>query len=366
MNIGFDAKRFFFNKTGLGNYSRNIVNYLTKNYPENQYFLFSPKKSNKKLYTDNQQIKIITPKHKFNSIWRSFTIKRNPVFKKLDIYHGLSNELPFGISKTNVKSIVTIHDLIFMKFPELYKPIDRKIYTYKALKACTEADKIIAISRQTKNDIIKLLNITEKKIEIVHQGCAEIFLKTADDNQIKLVKDKYNLPKNYILNVGTIEKRKNILTVIKAVNKAKIDFPLVIVGRATEYQNEIENYIAENKMHNILIISNVSFQDLPAIYQSADIFIYPSFYEGFGIPLIEAFNSKIPVIASDIDVFREVAENAAVFVNPHNIDDISEKLKSLIENPQLRQKYINRGLKRSLNFTDKKIADDLTKIYNRL
>ena len=365
MKIGFDAKRYFFNATGLGNYSRNIVGYLLKNYPNNEYFLFSPQKNKRLQVPDFQSIRVIKPRVALNSLWRSFGIQFNSFYKKLDIYHGLSNELPFEINK-KVKTVLTVHDLIFMTMPHLYKPIDRKIYTLKMKKSCVRADVIIAISRQTKSDIVNLLSISEDKIKIVHQGCNEIFAKKILSERKKSILKKYNLPSQYILNVGTIEPRKNIFSVVKAIHTASIDFPLVIVGRQTEYQTEIENYVALHNLKNIHIINNVSFEDLPAIYQSAKIFVYPSVYEGFGIPLLEAFNSGVPVIVSNIDVFNEVAEDAALFIDPKSIENIAEKIMFLLENDDIRQEYINKGFHRINNFTGKKIADDLFSIYKTL
>ncbi len=244
----------------------------------------------------------------------------------------MSNELPIGISKTNVKSIITVHDLIFVRYPELYKTIDRKIYFSKIKRACNEADKIIAISRQTKNDIVEFLNINPNKIEIVYQGCSDIYYQQHTEEQKNSVKKKYNLPDDFILNVGTIEPRKNAFQIVKALKKGNIDFPLVIIGRETNYTKGIRNFIILNKLEKqIFILNNVTFEDLPTIYQSAEIFIYPSFFEGFGIPIIEAFNSNTPVITSDIDVFKEVAEDAALFFENNNIDSFANAIQILLK-----------------------------------
>jgi glycosyltransferase involved in cell wall biosynthesis len=370
MNIGFDAKRLFYNKTGLGNYSRNIVNYLQKYYNNNKYYLFSPN-IKKPLTFDLQSctLKVNATKTFLNlhSFWRSKGILNEKDFHKLDVYHGLSSELPIGISKTNVKSVVTIHDLIYVHYPQFYNFFDRKIYLHKLKLACAAANKIIAISRQTKNDLIEILDIKPEKIEIVYQGCNDIFKNKVTETTKQIIKEKYKLPNEFILNVGTIEKRKNILQVIKALKISNIDFPLVIIGKATDYSKEVKKYVVDNKMENqIFFLHNADFEDFPAIYQSAKIFIYPSIIEGFGIPLIEAFYSQIPIITSDIDVFREVAENSAIFIKPQNIEDISEKILFLLNNSDLRNIMITKGQNRLQFFDDKKIASDIIKIYNNL
>lgn len=371
MNIGFDAKRYFYNLSGLGNYSRNIVSYLTDNYPNNDYFLFKPNLKNKLNINLDNKVKIIEPKiNNFaikNSIWRTKGLLKEADFKLLDVFHGLSNELPVGISKTSVKSVLAVHDLIFIRFPELYKFIDRKIYTWKIKKSCYEADKIIAISEQTKADIVDFLNIKPEKIEVVYQGCNSLFFNELDDVYKQNIRKKYSLPEDYILNVGTIEPRKNTLLLVKAVYSSKIAYPLVIVGKNTNYTKEIQLFITEKQMQEqVIILNDVSFQDLPAIYQSAKVFVYPSYFEGFGIPIIEAFNSKIPVIASDISIFKEVAADAALFFESNNVDSLSERLIYLLNNEQEQLKLKKLGVKRAEFFRGNKIAKDLMNIYKSI
>lgn len=371
MNIGFDAKRYFYNLSGLGNYSRNIVSYLTDNYPNNDYFLFKPNIKNNLNFTLDNKLKIIEPKNINslikNSIWRTKGLLKEADFKQLDVFHGLSNELPVGVYKNPVKSVLSVHDLIFIRFPELYKFIDRKIYTWKIKKSCFEADKIVAISEQTKSDIVEFLNVNPNKIEVVYQGCNSLFFNELDYVYKQNIRKKYSLPEDYILNVGTIEPRKNTLLLVKAVYNSKIANPLVIVGKNTFYTKEIREYIAEKKMDKqVVILNDVSFQDLPALYQSAKIFVYPSYFEGFGIPIIEAFNSKIPVIASDIRVFKEVAADAALFFESNNVDSLSERLIYLLNNEQEKLKLKKLGVKRAEFFRGNKIAKDLMNIYKSI
>jgi len=170
MNIGFDSKRAFFNNTGLGNYSRDTIRILGKYFPSNKYFLYTPKIiTNNRLnfIRESNNYFVRSPKNILNKIfknyWRTKNIVKNLIDDQIDIYHGLSHELPLGIEKTNIKSIVTIHDLIFIRFPHFFSSIDRKIYKYKCKSACERASKIIAVSNQTKRDIIQYLKISEKK-----------------------------------------------------------------------------------------------------------------------------------------------------------------------------------------------------------
>ena len=332
MKIGFDAKRAFYNKSGLGNYSRSTIELLTRHYPSHDYTLYTPSTEDAIKFNIPDKVKVYEPIRFFNKIfksyWRTFKISNRISEHKLDVYHGLSGELPNKAhKKTNTKLIVTIHDLIFLRFPELYKSIDRKLYYQKAKYACEIADRIIAISEQTKSDIIQFLGIEESKIDVVYQGCNSEFHKEVDTNKKIEVTQKYNLPQNYILNVGTIEKRKNSLSILKAIEYGKINIPLIIVGKETEYQEELEKYASENNLsEKLLIFNNIPLEDLPAIYQQADVFVYPSVFEGFGIPIIEAMYSKVPVITTKGGVFSETGGHSSIYVEANNIEKLSDAI----------------------------------------
>ncbi len=368
MKIGFDAKRFFYNSSGLGNYSRNIVSYLSEFYAENEYFLFKQNKKNSLSVRLSNNIKVIEPEQitylKNNLYWRTKGVLKEPVFNKLDIYNGLSAELPIGIKKTRTKSILTVHDLIFVRFPELYKPIDRKIYLWKLKKSCREADKIIAISQQTKNDLIEFIGLSESNIDVVYQGCNEIYFSKKTKDEKDIIRKKYNLPENFILNVGTIEPRKKAKLIVEALNYGKIDFPLVIVGQRTDYVAEIKEYINKHKIQKqVIMLHNVQNSDLPTLYQSAEIFVYPSIFEGFGIPIIEAFNSETPVILSDTAIFKEVAEDAALYFEKNKHESLCEKIELLLNNKEERQKLILKAKKRADFFSGQNIAKSLIETY---
>ncbi|OFX24275.1 MAG: hypothetical protein A2033_17175 [Bacteroidetes bacterium GWA2_31_9] len=366
LNIGFDAKRAFFNRSGLGNYSRNTINLLQKYFPEHNYYLYSPKSSNELFNFEDKKFTIRTKNDKFtpSSYWRSFSLSNIIKSDNIQIFHGLSNELPFTISKSKAKSIVTIHDLIFLRYPELYKNIDRKIYNYKFRKSCENATKIIAISNQTKSDIIEYFKIPETKIEVVYQTCNSSFYNKQNSAELKSVREKYNLPSNYILYVGTIEKRKNLLNIIKAINNYNINIPLIAVGRKTKYYNEIENYINKNNIINKLqILSGVENSELPSIYQMAEMLVYPSTFEGFGLPIIEALFSGIPVITSKGGCFSEAGGEGAIYVDPINIDEIGNAINSVLNNKELKDSLIENGKLQIKNFDEKIVTQKLMRVY---
>lgn len=372
-SIAFDAKRITHNSTGLGNYGRYIIDILSHYYPMNEYHLYTPgegKESLKNKLPKGNNITYHYPEG-INSflkpIWRSFGIANDLKKQKPDIYHGLSNELPFGLKKAGIPSLVTIHDLIFVRFPEFYKPIDRTIYNYKFRKACELGDRVIAVSEMTRQDIIKYYHIPENKIDVVYQGCAPLFLKQASLEERQRVTDKYNLPAHYILYVGSIEERKNLLLIVKTLHKLNKDIRLIAIGKRTPYTEVVENYIRENRMgQQVTLLSNIPYEDLPVFYQLASLFIYPSFFEGFGIPIIEALHSNIPVIAATGSCLEEAGGPDSLYVNPNDADDLSEKIDWVLSTPSVANRMRAAGKEYVKRFTDKQIADDLMAVYDKL
>ena len=370
MRIGFDAKRAFLNASGLGNYSRNMISYLVKQFPDNEYFLFTTKNPDRFDFLEDNTTKTILPQttfHKtFPSYWRTNLTSELQKYN-LDIFHGLSNEIPYNIQKSSVKSVVTIHDLIFLRYPNLYKRFDRKIYEKKFRYACEHADKVIAISEQTKRDIIDFFGTDESKIAVVYQGCNPVFYQKSKQEEQEKIRKKFKLPERYILSVGTIEERKNTLQIVKALHKHQIDIPLVLAGRLTPYAERIKTYIKENQMENqVMLLHEVETAELPALYQMSEIFVYPSIFEGFGIPIIEALNSGVPVITSREGCFSEAGGADSLYVDPENVDKLAEAINQILSDKKLKENMIKKGYNYALNFREEKIADDLMKVYKQV
>lgn len=371
LRIGFDAKRLFNNFTGLGNYSRSLVTGLSQFFPENEYNLFSPRVQSK---TDTKEFleepyKIITPAWESNSLWRSVTCTKDINELHLDIFHGLSHELPIGIKKTRAKSLVTIHDLIYKTYPNDFNFVDRKIYDFKFRYACENSDRIIAVSKSTKADIQTLYGVPSDKIDVVYQSCHPNFKKTLQPNHLKTILEKYKLPEDYILYVGSIIERKNLLGIVKALNKIKdqVSIPLVVVGKGKEYKQKVQEYITANKLESkIIFTSEISYLDLPAIYQSANLFIYPSKYEGFGIPIIEALWSKTPVITSNISSLPEAAGKDACFCKHDDENSIADTILKVLNNSDYSESLVTKGFEHVQQFESIENAKKLMSIYNKL
>lgn len=383
MQIAFDAKRAVQNHTGLGNYSRYIIDILCRYYPDNKYILFAPKRR------ENPQLEEILEKNPERtkmrfpsgvwqtcpSLWRTFGIPHELTSGGISIFHGLSNELPLNIRKaTGVKSVVTLHDIIFRRLPECYHTVDRLIYDYKYRKACEAADVVIAVSERTKRDAMELWNIPEEKIKVVYQGCDKQFCQTCSGEEKERIRKKYNLPEHYILNVGSIERRKNALEIVKALpglssEKPHISagIPLILVGKMTKYTEELLAYVGEHGLeYRVHILSNVVFPDLPALYQMADVFVYPSRYEGFGIPIIEALHSGVPVIATTGSCLEEAGGETSLYVAPDDVKGMCEALKNVLNNLDLRRKMIEEGRTYAGHFSEERQARQLMEIYESL
>ncbi len=373
MKIGFDAKRAFQNRSGLGNYSRSTISLLNKYYPENNYYLFSPSINNDLFEIPAQQSNyhVIEPQKNtpkiLKPLWRSFGITNIINSNKLDIYHGLSHELPLNSKKIKAKTVVTMHDLIFVRFPHLYKATDRWLYTAKYKRSCQLANKIIAISQQTADDLVEYFKVEKDKIEVVYQTCHSIYTQPVSKEQLNNIKIKYNLPSEYLLFVGTVEERKNVLSIVKALKNIALDIPLVVVGRQTPYVEKIKKYISENNIKQKIIFLNQIFQnELPAIYQMASIFVYPSIFEGFGIPILESLFCKTPVITSTGSCFAETGGKSSIYVNPQDSEQLADAVQKVLNDSQLRELMKSEGYKYAMNFTEDKVAANLMRVYSNL
>lgn len=367
MRIGFDAKRLFFNRSGLGNYSRSTVKLLSEHFKENKYLLFTPKHGNREGFSLEDNMQVVMPSGIYSvvpSLWRSYAMASSLRREKLDIYHGLSNELPYDIRAARCRSIVTMHDLIFVRYPELYKPADVALYKQKYGRSCRKADKIIAISQQTRDDLVELWGIPEQKIEVVYQGCNPIFYQEATPQTKAAVRTKYSLPERYILSVGSIEERKNLLLTVQAMAMGKIDIDLVACGKHTPYADRVMNYAQQAGIaHRVHMLHNVNFEDLPAIYQMGCVMVYASIFEGFGIPILEGFNSGVPVITSQGGVFPETGGDAAMYVDPQSVDSMINAIRTVTENSALREEMITKGYAYRERFREHHIAENMMRVY---
>lgn len=374
MTIGFDAKRAFQNRTGLGNYSRTLVSSLAEYYPGNQYVLFAPKV--KPLYRPPAAVTTVTPErflHRMlKPVWRSRWVSGELKRHGIDIFHGLSAELPFGIHRTGVRSTVTMHDLIFERYPRQYNPIDVNTYRKKAKYACQAADQVIAISIQTKADLMEFYGVPESKIPVCYQACDPSFQVAPDPQTVRQMLVRYNLPSEYFLYVGSVIERKNLARIAEAMFllKDKLNVPLVVLGDGGSYKKKVQRYLAEKGLTSRVIflndVTNFAFRDLPALYQGALALLYPSTFEGFGIPILEALWSHTPVVTASGSCFAETGGDAALYVDPFSVESIADGMFRVAHDAALRQGMVERGIAHAQRFTPEKCAAAVMNVYQNL
>ncbi len=373
MIIGFDAKRAFSNQTGLGNYSRYVIDNLSAYFPDHQYRLYAPKEKNSPVISalrQRENIACAFPRggyRYFSSLWRTKGMTADLQRDGVQLYHGLSNELPVGLQKKGIRSVVTIHDLIFLRYPQFYKAPDRAIYTRKFRHACQEADHIVAVSKCTKNDIVSFFGTDPRKISVIYQGCNMLFGNKLSFDEKQQVCKKYQLPETFMLNVGTIEPRKNLFLAVKSLHHLDDSVHLVAVGRETSYALEIKKYVAAHGLEQrVHLLSGVPLSDLPALYQSAAVFVYPSLYEGFGIPIIEALHSETPVVAATGSCLSEAGGPHSIYVDPQNDKEMADAVNRILNDMKLQAEMIAGGKKYVARFDDQLLAGQMMELYQTL
>ena len=374
MIIGYDAKRIVRNATGLGSYGRTLVNDIARLNRGLRLHLYAPDKGRDDLREQIVSVPGLTfcyPKDCYlpfdKAIWRSRGIVKDLKKDGVQVYHGLSGELPIGIRRSGIKSVVTIHDLIFMRHPEFYNWIDTKIYTWKFRQTIREADHIIAVSECTKRDIMAYGHVDEDRISVIYQSCAPRFDALPDAGEQESVRLLYGLPKRFILNVGTIERRKNILLAVKALAGLPEDLALVIVGRQTTYTNEVLEYISAHGLsHRVFLLHGVPDDHLPALYAQAEAFVYPSVYEGFGIPVIEAVSCGLPVVACTGSCLEEAGGPDCLYVAPDDDEAMAAAILQVLKGAEGREERIRRSQAYIRRFEGNDLASQVLDLYHSL
>jgi glycosyltransferase involved in cell wall biosynthesis len=373
MRIGFDAKRMLNNPTGLGNHARILANGLMRDYADNEYMFFAAKAKDTFFHQLHGDFQVHFPETKWAqsapALWRSYGITDDLLRHRVEIYHGISNELPFNIKRSGIRSVVTIHDLIFLKHKEQYPWLDRQVYIAKTRYAAKHADAIIAVSEETKRDLIEMYGVPEKKITVIYPSVDPAFDQKASEKERQMVVNKYNLPKQFILNVGSFFPRKNQMKLLEAfaLIKDKVVEDLVLIGSAGNMLPQIKALIANKQLESrVHIIKTGTNEDLPVIYQSAGVFVFPSVFEGFGAPVLEALFSGVPVVATKGGAIEEAAGATSLFINPNDAGEIAEKIVSVLNDKMLSERMVDTGYHHAQTMTDSTFASKTMEVYKKL
>jgi len=374
MHIAIDGKRFFANSSGLGRYSRSLVESLLALDQEDLLItLFRPKGRTLFEATENRALRVVGAEYLLpgdigNALWR---------FRKLpdligrggySLFHGPSHVIPGNLP---CPAIVTMLDLIFLRFPEYFPLYDRNYYRYMFRKSALRADHIISISEATKTDLMAFFNIPEEKISVIYPAVDET-LFPLETSRLMPIREKFKLPETYVLYVGNIEPRKNILRLAQAFDHlmtSKRISPqtwLLIVGRKGWFTRKIFSGIDKLKHKAQIRFAGPAYgDDLSGIYQMATVMAYPSLFEGFGYPVLEAMQLGTPVLTSNVSSMPEAGGEAARLVDPQDMEDISNGLADLLTNEKLRKDMIQRGQAHAAQFTSEKLARETLAVYRK-
>ncbi len=352
MKIGIDASRACVaDWGGQDNYAYYLIKALEKIDLINNYTLFSHAKPVRRLTkADNFTLKVM----KFPRLWTQLRLALETFVMDVDVLFIPVHTIPY-FHKPNLKTVVTVHDLSFELMPEYFR-FPGRLYLRQYMRySCQHATHLIAVSEATKHSLRDIYGIEEKRISVVPEGYDQTLFKVLNEKETEKVVTKYKLKEPYILNVGTIQPRKNIVRLIEAFSimrkTTELPHTLVIVGKPGWKNEDIYTAPARYGVTDaVRFLGHVPDNDLPSLFNRAEIFIYPSLYEGFGLPVIEAMACGTPVITSNVSSLPEAAGDAGVLVDPNNIEEMTSALINLAINPDKRQSMVGRGLKWSRNF----------------
>ena len=363
------------NSTGLGNYSRNLVNALSAIVPAGiQLRLYAPDEGSAELRSQvllRPNVSFAFPRgiqYPFRGdLWRSRLVVGDLLRDGVQLYHGLSGRLPSGLKRAGISSVVTIHDLIFLRYPEYYHWLDAKIYKHQFYRTLQQADRVIAISECTKRDILHYSDFPASKIDVIYQSASSEFKMRCTPSHIAQVRQRYHLPHNYVLNVGTIEQRKNVLLAVKALKMLPADLHIVIVGKSTPYAAAVRRWAAAHGLDSrVHMLSHVPNSDLLAIYAQARCFVYPSRYEGFGIPIIEAIQSGLPVIGATGSCLEEAGGPSCTYVDPDDVPSMAQAIDSLLTDSDKTALSVAQAQEWVKRFESADVASQVLAVYRKL
>ncbi|NBB88885.1 MAG: glycosyltransferase [Bacteroidetes bacterium] len=357
MNIGFDAKRAFTNTTGLGNYSRDLIDLITQKGV--RPFLFSPKAKPAVAWTPPAQSKVITPSRR-TFLWRTYKLYRQARAHPLELYHGLSHELPLSIKKFRCPALVTMHDLIYKRFPHYFGWWDRNIYDLKWRWSVHAADHIVAISKSTADDLIRFFKVDPKKISVIY-NCVSADFQAKEPSGTQLPDGIPSGP--FVLFLGQHNERKNLDLILRAYEKAAKKLPPLVVLGAKEPLRQLQT-LPSGKI--IQPQNNYTGPELATIVRRARMLVYPSRFEGFGLPILEAMQSGTPVISCSNSSLPEVGGQAIQYTSEEDPDELIGNIRRIAKEDHLYRDLPRAGLARAARFSRERHQAEMMALYGKI
>jgi len=393
MRIGIDYTAAVQQRAGIGRYTRGLVRALAEVDRENEYVLFTAVGGQRwadRNWPQNFRMRMVPlSDHAMAILWHRLRLPL-PVevfIGRVDLFHSPDFVLP----PTRARAILTVHDLSFLRCPECADPNLRAYLNRAVPRSVRRADLILADSQNTKDDLVELLGVSPDKIEVVYPGVDGRFRPIEDEALLEGVRRRYNLPPHFVLSLGTLEPRKNFVRLIEAFASMQVgkwasgqkadletcklanlqtckpaNLHLVIAGgKGWLYEGILRRPEELGISDAVLFLGFIPDEDLPALYNLADLFVYPSLYEGFGLPPLEAMACGVPVVASNRPSLPEVLGQAALLVDPLDVEGLAAAMKRALEDEGLRKRMVKRGLERARGFTWRKAARELLRIYGK-
>lgn len=365
MRIGIDARSLQGTELGIGRYLANLIKYYPQLDKANEYVLYFDREVRSRIPAGMAAKVLRFPGIKHSAAWVNIRLPIELSINKIDLFHSPFYGLPF------IKicpMIFTVHDIIFEVHPEWYPPAKRMFLQLFSRWASRSARKIIAVSEHSKRDFIERYSVDEGRIEVIYEAADGIFRQVSDNDKMSVVKQRYNIKKEFVLCVGAINRRKNVTRLLEAFRKLKksnLDMQLVLVGRIFWPFADLKRMIDElDLMHDVIHLENIPDEDLLYLYNAAEAMVYPSLYEGFGLPLVEAMACGTPIIASNATSIPEVVGDAGVLFDPNSVDDIAEKMAIVLKDPRARSEMSGKSLERSKRFSWQEAAQRTISLYN--
>jgi glycosyltransferase involved in cell wall biosynthesis len=366
MQIGIEARWVCYDKTGFGNYALNLLKEIAKIDSINKFTIYLNEEFDAGRIGSNTNFEYRVIKRP-PEIYKHLSIPGDLLLsgRRIDFFHFLYNAPSLWMP---CPFVVTVHDVSFRHVPNMISIKDRWSLNLQFHLRLRKANKIITVSQNSKDDIIKYYGIPENKIVVIYEGVDSSFRVISDGEEKRAIAIKYNLPDKFILYVGTYLPHKNIDTLLRAYNRLRshnrISHALVLAGKKGRNFSLINSLINELGLNNdVRTIGYVPPEDLPYIYNLSSAFVFPSFYEGFGLPLLEAMACGIPVVASRASCLPEIGGDAAIYFSPKDSLELAEVLKKVIEDKAIRHNAITKGLRRIDNFSWRRMAEKTLEVY---
>jgi len=366
MRIGIDARLVYYHNAGIGQYILRLTQALAQMDREDQFIIFKSRKDKTSIVeqANFKTERLWTPSHhRFERLALSAELLPFP----LDVLHSPDFIPP---RYTRYPAVITVHDLAFLKYPSFLTHESARYYGQVDL-AARQADHIIAVSQSTKRDTVQMLGVPEDKITVIYEAAHPLFAPVTDTTRLTRVRERYHLPENFILFVSTVEPRKNLPTLLRAFRRLrdhyKSDAVLAIAGNRGWLFEQVDQVVAELNLESaVRFLGSVPNEELVYLYNAAKLFVLPSFYEGFGLPPLEAMACGTPVIVSNVSSLPEVVGDAGMLVPPEDVEALTVALWRVLSDENLRNEMRIKGLKRAATFSWKRAAQETLAVYRRV